>query len=148
MEEHPLHLTSTDILSLLPHRPPILLVDEVFGLLPGRQASAQVYLCPEWELFAGHFPGHPVLPGIYITECMAQAAGVMLLAVPGNRGCLPLLLEVNRMRYLRPALPGDTLRTQVTLAEASGAMYACKASSYIGDCCVAKGQLVLSLKEP
>lgn len=148
MQEHTSHLTTSDILSILPHRPPMLLVDEVSDLIPGQNASAQVYISPKWELFAGHFPDYPVLPGIYITEAMAQAAGVMLLTMPGSEGCLPLLFEVGRMRFLHPVLPGDTLCTQIRLSESSDTMYTCQASSCVEGRCVARGRLTLSLKRP
>ncbi|MCI8894542.1 MAG: beta-hydroxyacyl-ACP dehydratase [Lachnospiraceae bacterium] len=148
MHTSPSHLTTADLLSILPHRPPMLLVDEVSDLICGQRASARVYIRPDWEVFTGHFPDRPVLPGIYITECMAQAAGAMLLAAPDNRGCLPLLFEVSRMRFLHPVLPGDTLCTQAALSEAAGDMYVCTAASYVGERCVARGRLTLALKHP
>lgn len=139
-------LSSSDLLTILPHRPPMLLLDLVSELSPGQSACGQVFIDPKWDIFAGHFPLHPILPGIYITEIMAQTAGAMLLSVPEHRGCLPILFEVSHMRFLRPVHPGDTLRTEVSLKMTSEHMYVCRALAYVGEHCVAKGELTMVLK--
>lgn len=136
---------TSDILSILPHRPPMLLIDQVLELTEGQQASAQVFINPEWDIFAGHFPLHPLLPGIYLTEILAQTAGVMLLSVPAHRECLPVLFEINHMRFLHPVHPGDTLRTEAALKMVSENMYVCKVSAWMGERRVAKGELTMVL---
>lgn len=139
-------LSYDDILSLLPHRPPMLLLDRVTELTPGQSASAQVYIDPNWEIFAGHFPLHAVLPGIYLTEILAQTAGVMLLSLSENQECLPVLFEIGQMRFLHPVHPGDTLRTQVCLKLSAEQMHVCRTRAYVGDRCVAKGEVTMAVQ--
>ncbi len=138
-------LSYDEILSILPHRPPMLLIDSASALIPGQSVCTQTYIDPEWDIFVGHFPRLALLPGIYLTEIMAQAAGIMLLSLPEHKGCLPILFEVNQMRFLHPVHPGDTLRGEVTLKVASGQMHVCRARAYTGERCVARGELTMAV---
>ena len=67
------------IKKIIPHRPPMLLVDSVEEMELGKNIVTRFHVDPNWEIFKGHFPGAPVLPGVYTVECMAQAADVLLL---------------------------------------------------------------------
>lgn len=68
------------IKKIIPHRPPMLLVDTVEEMELGKNIVTRFHVDPNWEIFKGHFPGAPVLPGVYTVECMAQAADVLLLS--------------------------------------------------------------------
>ena len=140
--------TKEQIMRLLPHQKSALLVDQAFAVEPGTFAKTQIYIDPAWQIFEGHFPGRPVFPGVGITEAMAQAAGVMLLSVPGNENLYPILFQMKQVTLMQPVYPGDTLTVEVTLAQsAPGQMYECKAKAYVEEKRVAVGTLTLCLKD-
>lgn len=101
---------------IIPHRPPMLLVDSVESLEPGREIVTRFYVDPDREIFPGHFPGAPVLPGIYTVECMGQAADVLLLLADRYAGTTPLLIGVNNVRFLSKIRPGDTIEVHAAIA--------------------------------
>jgi 3-hydroxyacyl-[acyl-carrier-protein] dehydratase len=101
--------------SLLAHRPPFLFVDEVVALEPGVSCTAQWRLTGEEAFFAGHFPGRPTLPGVLMVEALAQTAGLAALAADGMAGRLPLFGGIDKARFRRQVVPGDTLTLEATL---------------------------------
>ena len=116
-EEEILTLDRTQIEAILPHRPPMLFVDKVTRLIPGREAAAELYLDPSWELFKGHFPDEPVFPGVLATEAMAQTADLMAMTLECYAGKTPLLMEIGRVRFVRKLLPGTTVQLRAALRD-------------------------------
>ena len=105
------------ILDLLPHRPPFLLLDRVTELDPAKHVvGIKCVTMNEW-FFVGHYPGHPVMPGVLILEALAQLTGV--LAMTGlERGCwVPYFTGIERARFRRIVRPGDVLTLESTLTE-------------------------------
>lgn len=140
-------LTKTDILNILPHRNDILLLDSAVPAPDGCSIRAEWYLHPEWQVFKDHFPGYPVLPGIYITESMAQAAALLLLEKREHRGKLPLFLGISQMRFLRPALPGNSIQLCASvLTNAAPDLYEFRVSASVNGEKIAAGKLSLALK--
>ena len=138
-------LCKEQIKEILPHRSPLLLVDE--AELEENEASANFFVSPEMDIFKGHFPECPVLPGIYLTESMAQTADILILSMEGNRGKLPFFSSVNKMRFIRPVYPGNTiiLKASVT-ADSGNGMYECSVSALVGGKKAAQGSLTIALK--
>ena len=102
-----------DILSVVPHRYPFLLVDRVVRIVPGRRAVAVKNVTINEPFFAGHFPGTPVMPGVLIVEAMAQAAGLLFYHQCADAGTLAHLAAIDRARFRKPVVPGDQLRIEV-----------------------------------
>ena len=100
---------------MLPHRPPFLFVDEVTAIDPGRRASGVWRLTGAEPFFLGHFPGRPTLPGVLMVEAMAQLGGVALLSDPRFSGYVPLFGGIDKARFRRQVVPGDTLEMTVEL---------------------------------
>ena len=104
---------------LLPHRYPFLLVDRVIELVPDKSVVALKNVTINEHFFMGHFPGHPVMPGVLIVEAMAQAAGLLTQIsrrMKGDAGSpLFYLVKVDNARFSAPVVPGDQLRLEVNL---------------------------------
>ena len=100
-----------EILDLLPHRYPFLLVDRVLEFVPKQRIVAIKNVTINEQFFLGHFPGVPVMPGVLILEALAQAGAVLLLGdVPDRRSKLVYFTGVDEARFRRPVVPGDQLR--------------------------------------
>ena len=106
------------IRDVLPHRYPFLLVDRILDLVPEKSARGYKNVTINEEFFEGHFPGHAVMPGVLVCEAMAQVGGVLLLSKTGNEGKLAYFGGMDRVRFRKPVLPGDTLITDVELIAA------------------------------
>lgn len=104
---------------LLAHREPFLLVSELTSLEPGRRAVGLWRLSGEEDFFRGHFPGRPTLPGVLMIEALAQVGAAALLADERFAGKLPLFGGIQRARFRRQVVPGETLELSVELIQAS-----------------------------
>ena len=103
------------IMSRLPHRYPMLLVDRILELEPGRRIVGLKNVTADEPFFSGHFPGYPVMPGVLIVEAMAQVGGVLASFLPGAEGNLAYFAGIDRCRFRRPVYPGDQLISEVVV---------------------------------
>lgn len=111
-------LTKAQIQQLIPHRDPFLWIDEIVDVAPDR-IVAQKFVDPALDLFRGHYPGKPVLPGVIICEASMQA-GAVLIAHQGDPlapGKVPVAARMNNVKFKHMVVPGDTLRIEVELTD-------------------------------
>ena len=113
-------LEAADIMRILPHRYPFLLVDRVIELEPGKRAVAIKNVTANEPQFTGHFPGRPIMPGVLMVEALAQTCGVAVLTLDEYRGKIGLFAGIDGVRFRRLVQPGDTLRMEVTVEKLRG----------------------------
>ena len=110
------------VLALLPHRDPFVWVSRIVSCEPGAFIVAELDVDPGLPLFAGHFPGHPVLPGVIVMEALAQAACCCLLSGSGQAGRIGYLAGIDKAKFRRTVLPGDTVSLEATITRNSSRM--------------------------
>lgn len=102
-----------EIMELLPHRYPMLLIDRVTDFEPGKSIHAYKNITINEDIFNGHFPGQPIFPGVMILEALAQAAGVLGFKTLGRSDKLYLYAGIDKARFKQPVVPGDRLEFDV-----------------------------------
>jgi UDP-3-O-[3-hydroxymyristoyl] N-acetylglucosamine deacetylase/3-hydroxyacyl-[acyl-carrier-protein] dehydratase len=105
-----------DVMKLLPHRPPFLMVDRIVALAEAKCTGVKQVTMNEWY-FTGHFPNHPILPGVLQLEAMAQVGSILLLRQPGNAGRIGYFMSADEVKFRRPVVPGDTLFIEVEVTQ-------------------------------
>jgi 3-hydroxyacyl-[acyl-carrier-protein] dehydratase len=106
-------LTIQEIMAIIPHRYPFLLIDRMLELEPGKRGVGEKQVTIGEPFFQGHFPDYPIMPGVLIIEALAQTGSVVALSLPENKHKLGLFAGLNNVRFKRPVVPGDTLRLEV-----------------------------------
>lgn len=105
--------------AVLPHRNPFCWVSRVVACEPGQTVEAELDVDPGLPLFAGHFPGHPVLPGVIIMEALAQAASFCVLVDRGAEGSIGFLTGIDKAKFRRQVEPGETLMLKARIVKSS-----------------------------
>lgn len=140
-------LDINDIMKILPHRPPMLLVDRIIELDPFKSATGIKNITMMEPQFQGHFPGHPIMPGVLILEAMAQVGGVAMLYPDENRGKIALFGGMNNVKFKRPVVPGDQLVTKAELIRMRGNFGLLHCEGYVDDQLVASADFKFALKK-
>lgn len=127
-------LQVADILALIPHRYPMLLIDRVEDLVPGERATGIKNVTINEPFFQGHFPSHPVMPGVLIIEALAQTAAVIAMASmpPEKRGTPVYFMSIQEARFRRPVEPGDTLCLEVQKEKVRQGVWRFAATAQVG----------------
>ncbi len=129
-------LDINEVMSILPHRYPFLLVDRIIGFEGETKCTGIKNVTINEPYFQGHFPGHPIMPGVLQLEAMAQVASIVLLRMPGNQGKIGYFMSANNVKWRRPVLPGDTLLIETEILKTKRSI-----ATGIGRCSV-NGQVV------
>ena len=102
-------LSAKEIMEIIPHRQPFMLLDTIEELEPGARAVAKKCVSYNEPFFAGHFPGEPVMPGVLVIEALAQAGAVAILSQPEFKGKTAYFAAINQAKFKRKIVPGDVL---------------------------------------
>ncbi|HKA37462.1 MAG TPA: 3-hydroxyacyl-ACP dehydratase FabZ [Thermoanaerobaculia bacterium] len=135
-----------DILKILPHRYPFLLVDRILEVEKGKRIVGIKNVTFNEEFFQGHFPGNPVMPGVLILEAMAQVAAIGLLGVvPDHEKKLLYLSSVDRCKFRRPVVPGDQLRIEAEIVQLRSRACRCKTVATVDGALCTEAELLSTL---
>jgi len=140
-------LSIGEILNLLPHRYPFLLVDKILEQEENKIVGVKNVTMNE-PFFQGHFPGHPVMPGVLIIEAMAQVGGVLMFSKEENRGKIPLFAGIDKARFKKLVRPGDQLKIKVEIIKMIKGIGKAKAEAYVDDNLVASAELLFTAVKP
>ena len=138
-----------DILKQLPHRYPILLVDRVLELEKGKYIKALKNVSVNEPYFVGHFPKHPVMPGVLIIEAMAQAAALLSFATAGaapDDDSVYYFAGIDNARFKRPVEPGDQLVLDVHLDRVKSGVFKFNAKAFVGENVAAEASLMCTMR--
>jgi 3-hydroxyacyl-[acyl-carrier-protein] dehydratase len=141
-------LEKAEIEEILPHRDPFLLIDRVIELEPGEYAVAEKDILADDDVFRGHFPGHPVFPGVLQLEALAQTGAVAVLSQPEARGKIILFARADDVRFRRAVVPGDTLRLEMRLTKSRGPVGKGEGKAFVGSELACSGVLTFAIAEP
>ncbi len=133
------------IMAVIPHRYPFLLIDRVIELEPGKRAVALKQVTINEPFFQGHFPTYPIMPGVLIIEALAQTGAVAGMVLPENQGKIALFAGIEGARFRRPVVPGDTLRLEVTIEAMKRGIGKAAALAKVGDELACEAQLTFAL---
>jgi 3-hydroxyacyl-[acyl-carrier-protein] dehydratase len=138
-----------EIMKYLPHRYPFLMIDRVVSLEPGKAATAIKNVTFDEPFFQGHFPDHPIMPGVLIVEALAQTGGLAFASAEESpqeedRFRLPILAKIEEMRFRLPVSPGDQLSLHAEVLRAYESLAIVKVEAKVNDRTVAEGKIVVA----
>jgi 3-hydroxyacyl-[acyl-carrier-protein] dehydratase len=138
-------LTIQEIMAIIPHRYPFLLVDRILELEPGVRAIGEKQVTINEPFFQGHFPDHPIMPGVLIVEALAQTGCVAALSLPEYKQKLAFFAGIDGVRFRKPVYPGDTLRLEVQFDRIRRGIGKGKGKATVDGQLVCEGEIMFAL---
>ncbi|MCX8031244.1 MAG: 3-hydroxyacyl-ACP dehydratase FabZ [Thermodesulfovibrionales bacterium] len=135
-----------EIMGLLPHRYPMLLVDRISELIPNEKAIGEKNVTFNEPFFQGHFPNNPIMPGVLIIEALAQVGGI-LASKSGAKGNQVYFMSIERAKFRKPVLPGDKLILDVRVLQTRGNVWRFSGNAFVGDKLVAEAEVTAMVME-
>ncbi len=144
-----LPLDYKEIIKILPHRYPFLLVDRIIALEPGERVVGIKNVTVNEPFFQGHFPGNPIMPGVLIVEAMAQAGGVLArMSMPDLLGEQPntiLFMSMDKVKFRKPVFPGDQLILELKPLRKGSKVWKMAGKAFVEDDLVAEAELMATI---
>lgn len=138
-------LTTKEIMEILPHRQPFLLIDTVEELEPGVRAVARKCVTYNEPYFAGHFPGEPVMPGVLLIEALAQTGAAAILCMEENRGKTAYFAGISNAKFKQKVVPGDVLTLETEIVRQKGSIGIGKATARVNDNIACTAELTFAI---
>lgn len=137
--------TAKEIMEIIPHRHPFLLIDTIEELEPGVRAVGKKCVSVNEPFFPGHFPGNPVMPGVLIVEALAQVGAVAILSKPEFQGKTAFFAGIDKARFRQKVLPGDVLLLETMITKAKGPIGIGTAVAKVGNKVAAQAELTFAI---
>ena len=137
--------TAKEIMEILPHRAPFLLIDTIEELEPGVRALGKKCVIMNEPYFQGHFPGNPVMPGVLIMEALAQVGAVAILSQPEWKGRTAYFAGIDKAKFRKKVLPGDVLMLEMAIIKVKGPVGIGKAVATVDGKVVAEAELTFAI---
>ena len=134
-----------EVMNILPHRYPFLMVDRIVGFEGENKCTGIKSVTINEPYFVGHFPGHPVMPGVLQVEAMAQVASILMLRRPENQGKIGYFMSANDVKFRKPVMPGDTLFIEAEILKVKRSIGVARARCVVNNETVSEGELMFSL---
>lgn len=134
-----------EIMSIIPHRPPFLLVDRVLEIVEGQKITALKNVTMNEPFFVGHYPGEPVMPGVLIIEALAQTGAIAILSMEQFKGKNPYFGAINNCKFRKKVVPGDTLKLEVEFIKLRGNAGIGKGIAYVNDKKAAEAEITFMI---
>lgn len=138
-------LNKEQIESIIQQRDPFLMIDEVEEYQPGEYCIGYKNVTGDEYFFKGHFPGNPIMPGVLITESLAQTGAVAILSLEENKGKNALFAGIDKMKFKKMVVPGDKLKLEVRIIKRKGPIGVGEAIATVDGKIAAKGELTFAL---
>lgn len=138
-------LTAKEIMEIIPHRQPFLLLDTIEELEAGARAVGRKCVSYNEPYFAGHFPSEPVMPGVLIIEALAQTGAVAILSVPANKGKTAYFAGIRSAKFRQKVVPGDVLRLETEIIRMKGTIGIGRATATVDGSLAASAELVFAI---
>lgn len=138
-------MQNIDIQKILPHRYPFLLVDRIVEIEEGKKAVGIKNVTINEPFFQGHFPNNPIMPGVLIVEAMAQVGAVAILSLEEYKGRLAVFTGIERMKFRKQVIPGDTLTLEAELTALKMGIGKAKVCARVNDKIAAEGELMFAI---
>ena len=147
--EPPRAMSAAEIEEILPHRYPFALVDKILDYTPGQWARGVKCVTRTEPFFEGHFPGHPVMPGVLILEALAQAAGLLAFDAMGqvpDENNIYYFVGIDGARFKRPVEPGDQLHLEIKIDRVRGGIWKFKGVASVGEEVACEAELMCTMR--
>ena len=138
-------LTAKEIMEIIPHRQPLMLIDTIEEMEPGVRALAKKCVSYNEPFFQGHFPGEPVMPGVLIVEALAQTGAVAILSLPENKGKTAYFAAINSAKFKKKVIPGDVLMLETEIIKVKGPMGIGKATATVDGKVAVQAELTFAI---
>ena len=140
-------LNVEEIMEIIPHRQPFLFVDRVEILESGIKGVAYKNVTINEYYFQGHYPRMPIMPGVIIIETMAQAGAVILLSHEDYKNSIPYFAGINKFRFKRKVLPGDTLKMEIEIIKLRGSIGIGQGKAFVDNELAAEGEFLFAIEK-
>ena len=138
-------LNKEEIEKIIPQRDPFLMIDRVENYIPGETSTAYKDVKETEYYFKGHFPGNPIMPGVLIVESLAQTGAVAILSMEENKGKNALFGGIDKLRFKKQVVPGETLKLEVKIIKRKGPIGIGEAIATVDGKVAAKGELTFAI---